>query len=176
MPHLKFLPDPEYTHVYYVDFKPKVFDARIGDPLQRAGTPPGEPFLSVGSTWGVSTSGLEGEFNDGNGVSTRHFYPAYVCMDITDPLNPRVLWERTYTELGMTRATPSVIRIANGLNDTAYGFPMGNWYAVFGSGPTDYDGESSHMGMCSWWISRRVNLSDIPIIPPVTGDFPYRQG
>ena len=146
LPHLKFLPDPEYTHVYYVDFKPKVFDARIGDPLTTGGNPTWRTLLICGFNMGGKHIWAEGDFNDGNGVSTRHFYPAYVCMDITDPLNPRVLWERTYTELGMTRATPSVIRIANGLNDTAYGFPMGNWYAVFGSGPTDYDGESSQHG------------------------------
>ena len=29
LPHLKWLTDPNYTHVYYVDGKPKVFDAKI---------------------------------------------------------------------------------------------------------------------------------------------------
>ncbi len=29
LPHLKFLADPDYTHSYYVDLKPKIFDAQI---------------------------------------------------------------------------------------------------------------------------------------------------
>ncbi len=31
LPHLKFLADPEYAHSYYVDLKPKLFDAQILD-------------------------------------------------------------------------------------------------------------------------------------------------
>jgi Tfp pilus tip-associated adhesin PilY1 len=29
LPHLKFLAAPEYAHSYYVDLKPKIFDAQI---------------------------------------------------------------------------------------------------------------------------------------------------
>ncbi len=29
LPHLRWLADPSYTHVYYVDLKPKVTDVRI---------------------------------------------------------------------------------------------------------------------------------------------------
>jgi type IV pilus assembly protein PilY1 len=148
LPHLKWLADPEYTHVYYVDFKPKVFDARIGDPAVTGGTPTWRTILICGFNMGGKHIWAEGDFNDGAGVTTRHFYPAYVCMDITDPVNPKLLWERTYTELGMTRATPSVIRIEDPNNkDTAHNdFPMGDWYVVFGSGPTDYDGSSTQNG------------------------------
>jgi len=146
LPHLKFLPDPDYTHVYYVDFKPKVFDARIGDPLVTNGDPTWRTLLICGFNMGGKHIWAEGDFNDGSGLTTRHFYPAYVCIDITDPLNPKTLWERTYTDLGMTRATPTVIRVANGEKDLEYDFPLGDWYAVFGSGPTDYDGTSSQNG------------------------------
>jgi type IV pilus assembly protein PilY1 len=31
LPHLKWFPSPDYTHVYYADLKPKVFDAKILD-------------------------------------------------------------------------------------------------------------------------------------------------
>jgi len=138
LPHLKFLADPNYTHVYYVDFKPKVFDARIGDPLTPGGNPTWRTLLICGFNLGGKHIWAEGDFNDGAGSTERHFYPAYVCMDITDPIDPRVLWERSYTDLGMTRATPAVIRVANGDRDVEYDFPMGDWYAVFGSGPTDF--------------------------------------
>jgi len=145
LPHLKWLPDPDYTHVYYVDFKPKVFDARIGDPLVAGGDPIWRTILICGLNMGGKHIWAEGDFNDGNGLTTRHFYPSYVCMDITDPLNPKLLWERTYTELGMTRATPAVIRIENG-STASNGFPLGDWYTVFGSGPTEFDGSSSQNG------------------------------
>ena len=32
LPHLKWLTDPNYSHVYYVDLTPKITDARIFDP------------------------------------------------------------------------------------------------------------------------------------------------
>ncbi|MDF1578265.1 MAG: hypothetical protein P1P81_07465, partial [Desulfobulbales bacterium] len=32
LPHLKWLTDPDYNHVYYTDLKPYVFDAKIFDP------------------------------------------------------------------------------------------------------------------------------------------------
>jgi type IV pilus assembly protein PilY1 len=53
-------------------------------------------------------------------------------MDITEPRNPKLMWERTYPELGMTTCIPSPMHI--GPKDGT-----GEWYLVFGSGPTNYD-------------------------------------
>ena len=172
LPHLKFLPDPEYTHVYYVDFKPKVFDARIGDPLTTGGDPTWRTILICGFNMGGRQIHAEGDF-DGNGsVEWREFNPAYVCMDITDPLNPKLLWERSYTDLGMTRGTPAVIRIANGNTDSAYNFPLGDWYAVFGSGPTDYDGNSSQNG----YVFVVDLKSGDPVYPSGASDWQFDTG
>jgi type IV pilus assembly protein PilY1 len=171
LPHLKWLADPQYTHVYYVDFKPKVFDARIGDP-DGLGHPTWRTILICGFNMGGKYIWAEGDFNDGNGLTTRHFYPAYVCMDVTDPLNPKLLWERTYSELGMTRATPAVIRIEDTSRKDANGFFLGDWYTVFGSGPTDYDGSSSQNGY--------VFVVDLktgePIIPSVADGWLFDTG
>jgi len=61
-----------------------------------------------------------------------------VCMDITDPRNPRLLWERTYTDLEMTSSYPSIVRVKD------------KWFAVFGSGPDatapNCDGTSTKKG------------------------------
>ena len=63
-------------------------------------------------------------------------------MDVTDPRNPVLMWERTYPELGMTTVTPAPVHIgARNGSDT-----NGKWYLVFGSGPTDYDGLSNQKG------------------------------
>ena len=133
LPHLKWLPRPDYTHVYYVDLKPKIFDAQIlADDTH---------YIDSGTTdnWGtILLCGLNMggkqicvEDDIGSGVSiTRTFNPSYICMDITDPRNPRLLWERTYQDLGMTTSIPAVVKVKE------------KWFAVFGSGPSDYDGTS----------------------------------
>jgi type IV pilus assembly protein PilY1 len=141
LPHLKWLPSPDYTHVDYVDLKPKVFDAKIlpddtyysdADSDDDWGT-----FLLAGLNMGGKHIWAEGYFDDGSGVTvyeTRHFYPSYVCMDVTEPREPKVLWERTYSDLEMTTSFPAVVKVKN------------KWFAVFGSGSTDYDGSSTKNG------------------------------
>lgn len=131
LPHLKWLPDPGYGHVYYVDLKPKAFDAKIlpddthytdSDSDLNWGT-----FLLVGMNMGGKYIWAEGDFEDGLGgtvTETRRFYPSYVCMDVTDPRNPKLLWERTYTDLELTTSFPAVVRVKD------------KWFAVFGSGPS----------------------------------------
>ena len=143
LPHLKWLPDPMYEHSYYVDFKPKIFDAKIGDPAVAGGDPTWRTVLVCGLNYGGKEIWAEGDFDDPptGTMSTRYFYPSYVAMDITDPQNPVLLWERSYTNLGMTTATPAVIRIKEDEDDL-----HGKWYVAFGSGPTDYDGTSDQNG------------------------------
>ncbi|MBW1801995.1 MAG: hypothetical protein JRJ85_14840, partial [Deltaproteobacteria bacterium] len=132
LPHLKWLPSTDYTHVYYVDLKPKIFDAKIlpdnthytdDDTDDNWGT-----ILLAGLNYGGKQICSEDFFFDlsGNSVlQTRTFTPSYVCMDITDPRNPRLLWERTYQDIGFTTSTPAIIKV----QDT--------WFAVFGSGAED---------------------------------------
>ena len=141
LPHLKWLADPDYTHVYYVDLKPKVFDAKIlpddthytdSDTEDNWGT-----FLLVGLRMGGKHIWAEGDYDDGSGnvvSETRHFYPTYICMDVTEPRNPRLLWERSYSDLEMTMSIPTIVKVKD------------KWFAVFGSGPEDYDGTSSKKG------------------------------
>ena len=51
LPHLRWLADPAYTHVYYVDLKPKITDARIFGLLMRIIREDGEQFSLAGSAW-----------------------------------------------------------------------------------------------------------------------------
>ncbi|MFC1823192.1 pilus assembly protein [Thermodesulfobacteriota bacterium] len=138
LPHLKWLPSTDYTHTYYMDLKPKIFDAKIlpddthytdSDGDDNWGT-----ILLAGMNMGGKQICSEDTFDNGSGGSiyeTRTFYPSYVAIDVTDPRNPRLLWERTYQDLGMSASIPAVIRVQD------------KWFAVFGSGPTNYDGESN---------------------------------
>jgi type IV pilus assembly protein PilY1 len=129
LPHLKWLTDYDYCHVYYADLKPKVVDARIFTPSNDPDTP-----HSYG--WGTI---LIGGMRLGGGEITcngRTFRSAYFAIDVTDPLNPELLWEFTDADLGFTTSYPNVIRV--GPRDQ-----VGNWYAIFGSGVASYDGEGA---------------------------------
>ena len=136
LPHLKWLADPDYTHTYYVDLKPKVFDAKIlPDDTHYTDTDTDDNWGTIligGLNMGGKYIWSEDDF--GSGVVARDFYPSYFCMDITDPRNPRLLWERTYDNLAMSRSIPAVVKVGD------------TWFAVFGSGPTDYEGTSTQDG------------------------------
>jgi type IV pilus assembly protein PilY1 len=140
LPHLKWFPSPDYTHVYYVDLKPKVFDAKIlpddtylvdADSDDNWGT-----FLLLGLNMGGKYIPVTDDFDYDAATpdTTRDFQPTYTLLDVTDPRNPRVLWERTYTDLELGTSFPAIVRVKD------------QWFAVFGSGPSDYDGTSNKNG------------------------------
>jgi len=161
LPHLKWLADPRYGHVYYVDLKPKIFDAKIlpknthytdSDSNLNWGT-----FLLVGMNMGGKYIWAAGDFDNGSGgtvTETRNFYPSYVCMDVTDPRNPKLLWERTYTDLELTTSFPAIVRVKD------------KWFAVFGSGP------SATAGNCDGTSTQKGHIF---VVDLATGN-PYRSG
>ncbi len=129
LPHLKWLTDPEYTHVYYVDLKPKITDVQIFDCSDHTGKNP-----VTGKCWGTI---LIGGFRYGgkkidwtSGGEKYRTSPEYFALDITDPLKPKLLWTFSDPDLGLSMSYPAVAKIGN------------EWYAVFGSGATDYDATS----------------------------------
>ncbi len=127
LPHLKWYAYPGYTHTYYVDLMPKVADVKIfaddthytdADTDLNWGT-----ILLVGLNMGGKEIVADG---------TKTFYPSYACLDVTEPRSPKLLWERAYTNLAMSRSVPAIVRVED------------EWFAVFGSGPTEYDGTSAN--------------------------------
>ena len=127
LPHLKWLADPDYCHVYYVDLTPKITDARIFN--DDATHPNG---------WGTV---LIGGLRLGGGKITANgktFSSSYFALDITDPdkTQPTLLWEFKDNDLGYTTAFPTIVR--RGPKNLT-----GSWYLVFGSGPNELDGEST---------------------------------
>ena len=131
LPHLKFQALPEYSHTYYVDGEPRVFDAKIfSDSAPHYGGY--GTLMVVGFGMGGKDIMVKEDF--GSGVVERTFKPTYVLMDITEPRNPKLVWERTYDRLGFSYSVPAPVRV----ND--------HWYLVFGSGPDSYDGTSTYGG------------------------------
>jgi type IV pilus assembly protein PilY1 len=155
------------NHVYYVDQKPRIFDARIYE----GATDSAHPLHDIWTTrmnnaerdlrpYGWSTV-LVGAMRFGGGSITvnadwdtttpgnedREFTSSYFAIDITDPLNPILLWERSHNGLGFTTSFPSVLKVEDrvvnaGIPDTVT-VQAQHWFLLFGSGPTDYDGTSS---------------------------------
>lgn len=159
LPHLKWLADPDYTHVAYVDLKPRITDARIFNP--DAVHPSGWGTILIG---GMGFGGGEIELYDNfwnGGCETRPYRSAYFCLDITEPANPILLWERTHDKLGFTTSYPGIVRVeeTEGFQDPE----DDEWFAIFGSGPTDYDGTSDQKArffVLNLYTGEIVNLED----------------
>jgi type IV pilus assembly protein PilY1 len=148
LPYLQALPDNNYCHLYYVDLAPQVFDASIGGAGDNATTRDASHWSTVlvgGMRFGGACRDNTATCTDcvkspvpGGGLSS------YFAMDVTNPEFPSVLWEfpdkdRTYSvpysytlsPLGFATTGPAIVRINAGSQSA-----KGNWYAVFGSGPT----------------------------------------
>ena len=124
LPHLKWLPYESYTHVSYVDLKPKVVDAKIFTPDD---THP--------NGWGtILLCGMNFGGKDITVAGLGTFYSSFAAIDITNPRSPRLLWEKWYDSLGLTISIPSVVKVHD------------QWFCIIGSGPTDFNGTSTHKG------------------------------
>jgi len=127
LPHLKWLTGPDYTHVPYVDLKPKVADVKIF--TDDTTHPGGWGTILIG---GLRYGGKDITWTSGS--TTYSTSSEYFAIDITDPDNPRLLWTFTNPELGLTMSYPAIARTcSSGTGSTC------KWFVVFGNGPTDYD-------------------------------------
>jgi type IV pilus assembly protein PilY1 len=141
LPYLKYYASPDYgnCHLYYVDLSVKVYDASIGGPLN-----PGAGDTKNATSWhtillggmrfGGACNSSVASIPAGPPISTAGF-SSYFALDITDIENPVPLWEFTDADLGYTVSAPAIIRTGG----TAIN---GNWYVVFGSGPTQLPRQS----------------------------------
>ena len=103
MASLKLLADSSYTHRYYIDGPMTVGDVNFG---------------GGDSDWHTILIGGMG------GGGTQYF-----ALDITDPANPKYLWQFTHASLGNTFGNISINKL-----------PNGEWAAFFSSGYNNTDG------------------------------------
>ncbi|MEQ1563006.1 MAG: hypothetical protein ABL935_06380 [Nitrospiraceae bacterium] len=144
LPHLKWLARPDYQHVYYVDLKPKITDARIFTP--DADHPDGWGTVLIG---GFRMGGSCGncELASGGkpmvvniGGTDRYFYSAYFAMDVTNPeKDPQLLWIFSDVDQGFTTSYPSIVRV-NPAGSAKTDNTNAKWFVVVGSGPSGYGG------------------------------------
>lgn len=102
MPNLYKLADTSYSnfHAYFVDGSPQIGDIYVDD---------GD---GKGAHWKTI---VVGGLNDGG--------RSYYALDLTDPANPKLLWQFTDTNLGLTYGNPVITKRTDG-----------TWVVVFGSG------------------------------------------
>ncbi len=162
LPHLKWTASYQYTHTYYLNGEPRVFDAKILPDdkyyIDDDGNPNYGTFMVFGLNMGGKTISVNEDFGGGS-AEEKTFSPTYVMMDITDPRNPRLMWERSYTGMGMSSSVPAPVRVGPRNGNSEPGKPS-KWFLVFGSGPSDYDHVSDQSG-------------HIFVVDMITGE-PYR--
>jgi len=140
LPHLKWLPEVDYPHVYYMDGEPLVFDAKIFDDDEdhphRWGT-----VLVAGMRLGGAEIELDinddSTFGSSGDITTRS---AYVVMDITNPEKPPTLIaEISDDNMKLTIGRPDIISFRQPSSATPGDYNTGTneWYLAFGSGPDD---------------------------------------
>ncbi|MGQ0694423.1 MAG: pilus assembly protein, partial [Nitrospiraceae bacterium] len=145
LPQLQWLARTDYTHVYYVDLKPKVSDVRIFAP--DADHPDGWGTILIG---GFRMGGSCGNCIAGSGAPPmtatiggipRTFYSAYFVLDVTNPeVDPKLLWVFTDSGLGLTTSFPAIARMKP-TSDPSTDKTNEKWYAIFGSGPNGYQAD-----------------------------------
>jgi type IV pilus assembly protein PilY1 len=145
LPQLQWLARTDYTHVYYVDLKPTVAEARIFTP--DADHPGGWGTILIG---GFRMGGSCGQCAAGSGAppmtvtiggTPRTFYSAYFVLDITNPeVSPKLLWTFSDSGLGLTTSYPAVARM-NPTSDATIDPTNEKWYVIFGSGPNGYQAD-----------------------------------
>lgn len=153
LPHLECLADPDYSHQYYVDLRPRIFDVKI---FPSSATHPGG--------WGtILVGGMRlggGYVQDGD----REFGSSFFVLDITNPESPpELLGETTLgtakkacannkdcINLGYTVSVPTVVPVEDA--------GTVKWFLVLGSGP-DNDEQKSIQS------TRKGKFAVIPMEP-----------
>ncbi len=146
LPYLKYYMSKDYCHIYYVDLAPYVFDASInGAPDETKKASSWRRILigglRLGGACGDKVPGAVTPPNDTGKVPPGIGRSSYFAIDVTDPENPKLLWEFTDNDLGFTTTGPVVIHIPyKNADGTADNSKNGYWYVAFASGPDNYDG------------------------------------
>ncbi len=132
LPHLYWLTRPDYSHIYYCDLKPKIFDAKIFP--ADANHPDGWGTVLVGGMrFGGGAVTVDMDKSPDTVEDRLTMVSAYFMLDITNPEEPpELLGEISFPNLGYTTCYPAVIPMKKDNQN--------EWYLVLGSGPKGASG------------------------------------
>lgn len=176
LPHLYWLTDPNYAHMYYCDSKPKIFDAKV--------FPGGESDTKHPNGWGTLLVGgmrlgggkIQADMDKTDGSTfidgtDRTMRSAFFILDITDPESPpEVLAELAFPNAGYSTCYPTAIPMLNRTVDGSGNvtFTENKWYLVFGSGPADAAGEATKDPLTSATSLQPAKLFVVDLVELVT--------
>lgn len=194
LPYLRYLKEPGYPHLYYVDGSATLADASLGDPgsCGRIGYWNCPKDTAAGTNWrtvligGMGQGGATRAPGDtcaegatGSCVKAPRAdagFSSYFALDVTGQTAdgtgpaPSLLWEFSPPGLGFATSGPAILKL-NASRDGSPGEPdsgkNGRWFAVFASGPTG----AIDSGTCQFQGTSDQNLRlfvvDINATPPL---------
>ena len=198
LPYLRYLKEPLYPHLYYVDGVSTLVDASLGDP-QRCSR---DDYwncakdTAAGSNWRtvlVGGMGLGGASRSPDGAScadqgdtaTCVKAPAagvgglssYFALDVTEQTGsgtgtPGFLWEFSHPELGFATSGAAILRIKARTRDGQDVIhdpdKNGRWFAVFASGPTGAVDRQTRQFTATSDQNLKLFVVDLNALPPLT--------
>jgi len=148
LPYLRYLADPDYCHIYIHDLSPYIINADYNNDGKLEVVLIGGMRLGGGCGCTPNSSDCVNKPTEDCCINP----PTDVCsdpdndscigrsvyyaLDVTDPLNPKALWEFTHKDLGYSFSGPAYVKRLDN-NGVMHHF------VLFASGPTTYDGFSS---------------------------------
>ena len=136
LPHLQWLKEVSYPHLYYVDGSPQAFEVNIfpdnNDHPNGWGT-----ILVVNMRFGGGPVSYDHDGDGGSSTPNITARSAVVVLDVTNPeVPPKLLAEITDANLGFTTSKPTLVIQREPGDGNNWSNPKTNdWYLAFGSGP-----------------------------------------
>jgi len=155
LPYLQYLKNEDYCHIYMVDGPITLTDAAINCGEESYWDCPkittmtavsGNGVDFAGTSWravAIGSMGLGGATCSGSATTKPSLrtetpltvdkldvgWSSYFAMDVTEQTNPKLLWEFSHPDLGVTNVGAGIVRV--GEKDK-----NGRWFAVLASGST----------------------------------------
>ncbi|WP_457643462.1 pilus assembly protein [Persephonella sp.] len=148
LPYLRYLADPDYCHIYITDLSPYIVDTDYNNDGIKEVVLIGGMRLGGGCGCKPDNNDCINKIGENCCINPPEDVcedpendscvgkSAYYALDITDPENPKLLWEFTHPKLGYSYSGPAYVRR---LDDTG----KAHHFVLFASGPTTHDGFSS---------------------------------
>lgn len=150
LPYLRYLTNTDYCHVFYVNQPVVIADASVN----AGGSLSQDPnYTKTRASWRtilIGGMGIGGACRDTASSCTNCVktptsgvgFSSYFAFDITDPLNPVLLWEFSRDDLGFSTTGPAIVRVGDPAKN-------GKWFAVFSNGSTGPINTTYHQFMGS---------------------------
>jgi hypothetical protein len=203
LPYLSYYASPSYDHMYFVDRPATIVDASIGTSAGCTGDYSSCTKSIDGSTWRtvlIGGMGLGGATrlppnqtcnsmpNQYTGIPSCIYSPitngglsSYFALDVTDPENPKYMWEfndSLFGDMGASTTGPIVVRLAYRNSGSVNPVPNtnGKFYAIFASGPTGPIDTTNHIFLGQSDQNLKIFIVDLAtgaLVRTIDSQIPY---